>query len=585
MRARRSKNENFQWRFVILKIFFLCVGAAIIGRLFSLQILDHQKYAAAADRQQGVSLTLTAKRGMMYFQDKDGNRKIAALNKEWPAVAVIPKSVKEPETVSLELSSALNISKESIDALLAKTTDPFEIVARKIDPQKAEAIDSKKLSGVQVFSEFRRFYPGGSLASQALGFINFEKDIETGQYGLERFYNAELSGEAGILSSTKDAKGTLLYLGRKILKPQENGAGVILTIDPNIQKKSEEEIKKLVKKWDAESASFLVMDPLTGKILALGGYPDFDPNYYSKERDISVFNNPIISSQYELGSIMKPVTMAAGINEGLVNPDTTYTDTGEAIIGAFHIKNYDLQAHGVQTMTQVLEKSLNTGAMYVETLLGKETFLSYMESFGFGEKTGIQFPNEARGNISNLSYNRDSDYATASFGQGISITPLQIAVAISAIANGGTLVQPYLVDSIEDDSGNRTIIEHPSKGQVISKETSEMVTKMLVSVVENGFDNHAGIQGYFVAGKTGTAQVPYKDKRGYDPNRAIHSFVGYAPAFHPKFLMFIQLNEPRGVKFASSSITPTFHEIAKYMLSYLQIPQDIQAAPKKSTLR
>ncbi|MEK7149171.1 MAG: penicillin-binding protein 2 [Patescibacteria group bacterium] len=585
MRARRSKNENFQWRFVILKIFFLCVGAAIIGRLFSLQILDHQKYAAAADRQQGVSLTLTAKRGMMYFQDKDGNRKIAALNKEWPAVAVIPKSVKEPETVSLELSSALNISKESIDALLAKTTDPFEIVARKIDPQKAEAIDSKKLSGVQVFSEFRRFYPGGSLASQALGFINFEKDIETGQYGLERFYNAELSGEAGILSSTKDAKGTLLYLGRKILKPQENGAGVILTIDPNIQKKSEEEIKKLVKKWDAESASFLVMDPLTGKILALGGYPDFDPNYYSKERDISVFNNPIISSQYELGSIMKPVTMAAGINEGLVNPDTTYTDTGEAIIGAFHIKNYDLQAHGVQTMTQVLEKSLNTGAMYVETLLGKETFLSYMESFGFGEKTGIQFPNDAKGNISNLSYNRDSDYATASFGQGISITPLQIAVAISAIANGGTLVQPYLVDSIEDDSGNRTIIEHPSKGQVISKETSETVTKMLVSVVENGFDNHAGIQGYFVAGKTGTAQVPYKDKRGYDPNRAIHSFVGYAPAFHPKFLMFIQLNEPRGVKFASSSITPTFHEIAKYMLSYLQIPQDIQAAPKKSTLR
>lgn len=561
------------------------MGAAIIGRLFSLQILDHQKYVAVADRQQGVSLTLTAKRGTIYFQDKDGNRQIAALNKEWPAVAVIPKSVTEPEKVSLEISLALGIPKESIDALLAKTSDPFEIVARKVDPQKAEAIDSAKLPGVQVFSEFRRFYPGGSLAAQALGFINFEKDIEMGQYGLERFYNAELSGETGILSSTKDAKGTLLYLGRKILKPQENGAGVVLTIDPNIQKKSEEEIKKLVKKWDAESASFLVMDPLTGKILALGGYPDFDPNYYSKERDISVFNNPIISSQYELGSIMKPVTMAAAINEGLVTPDTTYTDTGEAVIGAFHIKNYDLQAHGVQTMTQVLEKSLNTGAMYVETLLGKKSFLSYVESFGFGEKTEIQFPNEAKGNISNLSYNRDSDYATASFGQGISITPLQIAVAISAIANGGTLVQPYLVDSIEDDSGNTTRVEHPSKGQVISKETSETVTKMLVSVVENGFDNHAGVLGYFVAGKTGTAQVPYKDKRGYDPNRAIHSFVGYAPAFHPRFLMFIQLNEPKGVKFASSSITPAFHEIAKYMLSYLQIPQDIQTAPKGSALK
>lgn len=582
IRRRTYTNDNFDWRFFILKIFFFCVGAAIIGRLFSLQILEHKKYVGLADRQQGVSLTIPSKRGTIYFQDKNKVLQAAALNKEWPAVAIIPKDISEDERVSLVLSSVLAIPKEALEKTLSKKDDPFEIIARKIDPAAAKKIESENLKGVKVFSEFRRFYPGKSLGAQILGFINFEKDIEAGQYGIERFFNAELSGESGLLLSTKDARGTILYLGRKILRPQENGESLVLTIDPNIQLKSEGELEKLVKKWDAHSAAFLVMDPVDGKIIAMGGYPSFDPNNYSWEKDISVFNNPIVSFQYELGSIVKPVTMAAGINEGLIKPDTVYDDTGEVVVDGFHIKNYDQQGRGFQTMTQVLEKSLNTGAMYVGSLLGKEKFFAYMKKFGFGEKTGIQFPNEARGNISNLLQNRDSDYATASFGQGISMSPLQIAVAISAIANGGTLVQPHLVEEIRDDSGNIIKPEYQTKGKVISKETSETLTRMLVSAVQNGFENHAGVSGYFVAGKTGTAQVPYADRKGYDPNRSIHSFVGYAPAFHPKFLVFIQLNEPQGVRFASASITPTFHALAEFMLNYYEIPTDIDVGNKDS---
>lgn len=577
--------RNFQWRFVIAKLFFFLVGAAIIGRLFSLQIVHHKEYREIADRQQGTSLTLLSKRGMIYFHDKEGNTQIAAFNKEWPAVAVIPNIVTDQNAVAAILSETLGIASTTIQAILSKKDDPFEIIARKIEPEKAgaleEAIKTTGVEGIRVFSEFRRFYPGKTLGSRILGFVNFENEKENGQYGLERWYNNELSGQSGFLSTLRDAGGNFLFFGRKIVKPRENGDTFILTIDQNIQRIAEKEIGKVVKKWSAESASFLIIDPMSGKILAMGAYPFFDPNSYSQEKDISVFKNPIVDSQYELGSIMKPITMAAGIEERVIGPETTYTDTGEVVIGSFRIKNFDLKAHGVQTMTQVLEKSLNTGAMYVGSLLGKQRFLSYLKKFGFGQKTGILFPNEARGDISNLSENRDSDYATASFGQGISVTPLQIASAVSAIANGGTLLQPYLVDTIQDDSGNTITPERTPGKAVLSKETSETLTKMLVSAVQNGFENHAGVVGYFVAGKTGTAQVPYKDRRGYDPDRAIHSFVGYAPAFHPAFLIFMQLNEPTGVRFASSSLTPTFHTIAKYMLSYYEIPTDIPTENQK----
>lgn len=584
-----QRQTHFQWRFAILKIFFFFFGAVIIGRLFSLQIIKHQEYLTLAERQQGASLTLPSKRGVIYWQDKDGVKTAAALNKEWPAVAVIPKSVSEPTTAIEILSSILQISTSTAAAFFEKKDDPFEIVARKIAPEKINAlrtaIQATGIEGIKIFSEFRRFYPGENLGAHILGFVNFENDTETGQYGIERWYNDKLSGRSGLVASIKDARGNLLFLGRKIIKPRENGDSLTLTIDQNIQKIAEEEIAKVAKKWSAQSAAFLILDPMTGKIMAMGSYPSFDPNAYSKEKDIGVFKNPIVDSQFELGSIVKPITMAAGIEEKVVTPTTPYTDTGDVLIDGYHIRNFDLKAHGVQTMTQVLEKSLNTGAMFVEGLLGKDRFLSYLQKFGFGEKTGIAFPNEARGNISNLLQNRDIDYATASFGQGIAITPLQISYAIAALANGGMLAEPYLVETIEDDSGNRQTFEPNMKRRVISAETSETITRMLVSAVQNGFENHAGVPGYFVAGKTGTAQVPYKDRRGYDPNRAIHSFVGYAPAFRPKFLIFLQLNEPKGVRFASSSLTPAFHAIAKYMLNYYQIPFDYDPTLKPPAMK
>ena len=282
---------------------------------------------------------------------------------------------------------------------------------------------------------------------------------------------------------------------------------------------------------------------------------------------------PVVDSQFELGSVFKPITMAAGLNEGVVKPDTTYFDIGSVKLGNSVIKNFDGKSNKTQTMTQVLEKSLNTGAVYVEQLLGQERFLEYVKRFGFGEKTGVDFPNEISGSIANLENGRDLEYATASFGQGIAVTPLQMALSLAAVANGGVMMRPYIVEKIIDDAGNERVFGPEKKGAVITKEAAESLTKMLVSTVRNGYENRAGVKGYFVAGKTGTAQIPLKDRRGYSQD-VIHTFVGFAPAFRSKFLALLQLNRPQGNRFASNTMTPAFRDLAEFILNYYEVPPD-----------
>ncbi|MEK7464819.1 MAG: penicillin-binding protein 2, partial [Patescibacteria group bacterium] len=335
----------------------------------------------------------------------------------------------------------------------------------------------------------------------------------------------------------------------------------------------EEELDLLREKWQPELAIGIVLEPATGKILALAARPTYDPNAYSAEKDFSVFRIPIVDSQFELGSVFKPITMAAGINERVITASTTYGDPGVRRFGTFSVSNFDGRSYGTQTMTQVLEKSLNTGAMFAMERVGQERFFEYIKSFGFGEPTGIDVPGELAGNISNLSLGRDVDYATASFGQGIAMTPLQIAMGMAAIANDGTLMRPYIVEKLIDDSGAEEIRRPQEVRRVISPESSETLTRMLVSAVRNGFENRAGVKGYFVAGKTGTAQIPLQDRRGYSDD-VIHTFVGYAPAFQPRFLVLLELVKPRGNRFAANTLTPVFHNLSQFMQNYYDVPPD-----------
>ena len=566
-------HQSFHWRLVILISFFLTLLAAVILRVFSLAIVEYRRFVVAAEKQQQIFEVLPSRRGKIFAQDKSGVLLPLAIQKSFFTLVAVPKDISDHALAASNLGELLSVQTDDIYAKLAKADDPYEVIARKIDDETAAGIRALNTQGLMLVEESRRVYPQNRLAASVIGFVSYDDGEERGEYGIERAYQKELEGDRGFFEGEKDAAGFWVSVGRRIINPPVNGADVILTIDANIQFKVEEELISLREKWQAESALAIAIEPSSGRILALASSPAFDPNDYSSEKDFSVFRAPAINSQFELGSVFKPITMAAGINEGVISATTTYQDPGRRKYGGFTVSNFDGRSYGLQTMTQVLERSLNTGAIFAAERVGKERFWQYLQRFGFGQKAEIDFPGEVVGDISNLNAGRDVDYATASFGQGIAITPLQMAMAMGAIANRGILMTPYMVERIRDEAGVEELHRPTERGEVISISSAETITKMLVSAVRNGFENRAGVNGYFVAGKTGTAQIPKKDGRGYS-DEVIHTFVGYAPAFNPKFLILLQLNRPKGNRFAANTLTPAFHNLAEFMLNYYEIPSD-----------
>lgn len=571
--AQLQIHRSFYWRLVVIISFFVLLFAAILVRVFSLAIIEHRQFARAAEQQHADSETLVSLRGSIYGQDKSGMLHPLAIQETLFTVSAIPKNISDPGKTASALFEVLGMPLSELLSKLGKTDDPYEIIMRKLDSRRAEAVRALELEGISLEEESRRNYPQGSLAASVIGFASWQEDGERGEYGIEKQYQSYLKGERGFFEGDKDASGYWIALGKRILDPPVDGESIVLTIDTNIQFKLEEKLGELMQKWKPESASGIIVEPASGRIVALASRPTFDPNAYSREKDFSVFRNPIIDSQFELGSVFKPITMAGGIEERVVTATSTYEDTGAVKLNGYTIRNFDFQAHGVETMTQVLEKSLNTGAIFVEQRLGRNRFLNTIERFGFGEKTGIDFPGEVSGDISALQAKdtRDVNFATASFGQGIAVTPLQMAMAISTIANHGVLMRPFLVEKIIDANGTEEVIQPEVVRQVVSPETAETISKMLVSVVKNGFDKRSGIEGYFLAGKTGTALIP---SRGGYSDEVIHTIVGFAPAFDPKFIVLLQMNKPTGNRFASNTLSSPLHDLSEFMINYYEIPPD-----------
>lgn len=557
-------------------LFFCVVFAALIGRLFFLQIVSHRDYVTLAAKQHRIVQEISPERGGIFMQDKSGSPVPLAVNRVYKTLIVSPKLVVDPDFLASYLAAEFSLDKETLLKRFSNKDDEYEVIARKVEPDHSEQIEQKKLVGVFFQEEKLRVYPHGAFASQVVGFVSKQEDKEEGKYGLERFYEKELAGTQGVLDGSKDVSGFWVALGRRIINPSKDGSHVYTSIDYNIQLKAEDILGKLQKKWQSASGIALVIEPKTGRILAMANVPTFDPNMYSKEKNFSVFLNPAVQAMYELGSVMKPITMASALHEHIVTPEKTYIDTGEVKFGTYTIRNFDEKAYGLQTMSQVIENSLNTGMVFVSRILGKEKQLDYVKRFGFGQKTNIDLGGEVNGSIVSLEKGKDGkdiDFATASFGQGIAVTPIQLAAAIGAIANQGKLMKPYVVDRVVDDSGN-TVVRNPVEVRsVISQDASEATTKMMVAAVRNGFENHAGVKGYFVAGKTGTAQIPKTDGRGYS-DTYIHTFVGFAPAFNPKFLVLLELVDPKGNRFAANTLTPAFHDLAQFILNYYEIPPD-----------
>lgn len=574
-RAKRQHDDHIGRRMTILLLFFFIAVGALISRLFILQILHHREYVDLASRQHNSVQEVFPERGLVYVQDKKKNLIPLALNQTRSTLVASPRLVKNPSEIADAIAEIIRMPREKILQQLSKREDSYEILAKRVEPALREKIEKKKIPGLIFEEERGRIYPHNALAAHVVGFVSKIDEKETGQYGIERFLEDDLGGEKGFLEGAKDASGFWIALGRKIVHPSKNGSSVVLTIDYNIQTRAEEVLEAAKEKWHAPSGAILVIDPQTGKILASAGSPSFNPNEFSNQKNYSVFLNPLVQSTYEAGSVMKPITMAGGLEERLVTPDATYHDTGVVKVGGYEITNFDGKAYGVRTMTQVLEKSLNTGVAHVAKLLGPKRQYEYLRRFGFGEKSGIDLPGELPGNLTNLDSGREVDFMTASFGQGIAVTPLQLAFAIGAIANHGNLMKPIIVEKVTDDSGNTVERKPEIRRRALSPDTAETLTKMLVSVVQTGYENRAGVKNYFVAGKTGTAQIPNREGRGYS-DKVIHTFVGYAPAFRPRFLAVLLLNEPQGNRFASNTLTSSFHDLAEYILNYYEVPPDEQ---------
>lgn len=543
--------QNTENRILILLIIFILLGLLIWGRFFYLTVIRHEYYLEKA-RILSANSNIVAPRGGIFLTDKTALPYAAALNKEFPLVYAVPAKIKEPEILAEKLAPILELDKDILLQKLSKVGDPYEILKKRVSEEVIDAIKNQNNDGISIGDETLRYYPEGLYLSHAVGFLGFDKNGQVGQYGLEEYYNKELSG---LVSS----------------------ADLILTIDLAIQSQAGLLLQKIVKDWQADGGSIIIMNPKDGSIFAMVSLPDFDANNYAVVLNPNFFVNPVTLKRYEPGSVFKPITMAIGIETGAVTPETEYYNTGTVKVADKIISNsIPDKILGWQTMVKVLEQSLNTGAVFVEQKVPKDVFLKYLKDFGINSKTGIDVA-EVNGDLSILSDMRDINFATASFGQGVALTPIELIRALSVIANGGKLIRPRLVEKIIYHNGDDY---NPPVGgknefikQIISSETSTKLISMMVKVVENGSGRRAGVTGYTIAGKTGTAQVPDLKKGGYK-DEYIHTFVGFAPAYDPKFIALIKLDNPKGVRFAESTVVPAFSDLAKFIFSYYQIPPD-----------
>ncbi|MFA5643950.1 MAG: penicillin-binding protein 2 [Patescibacteria group bacterium] len=679
----KFKNNRLYTLIAIIFLFFL----SMIGKLYSVQITNHDKYLAKADSQHRIFNELKASRGEIYLKQNSSDLYPVALNKDYASIYINPRALSEEDILSI-LGEVFNVfHRETVIAEVDKFLEEEEkkeiendlgyidslslgeedkvirkqevlnkyndlklnpewlefrnmkrdleikereqniineyflkvnvsdkysrLVRRKIE--KDDLIElyfnilkddfslstssdlliknkkillsddrdvSNEITGFYYEWESLRYYPEKNFLSNVLGFSNLEN---VGNYGLEGFFDYELKGDDGFLLGDKGSyRGTKIVIDKREYQAPTEGQSLVLTIDYAVQLYVCQKLEEAYNKHKFESGSITIMEPQTGKIIAMCTWPNFDPNNYQAIEDPNIFDNQVVSYQYEPGSVFKTITMAISIDQGKITPNTYYEDRGQVNIKGWPkpIKNSDFSTkgggHGWVDMNYVLENSLNTGAIFAANQVGAKVFSEYLQKFGFGEKTGIELSSESPGNIQTLLSDKvkEIDFSTASFGQGIAVTPLQMLASYAVIANKGVLMKPYLVDEIRDEQGELIKkVEPQVVRQVISAETAEAVSAMLVNVVEEGHAKKSKIEGYYIGGKTGTAQIP-SPSGAYLANQYIHNFVGYGPINDPKFVMLVKFDKPKTSVFAEGTVVPVFGEITDFLLKYYQIPKE-----------
>lgn len=555
--------KSAKLRLILILIFFAAFYILILEKLFFWQVIKADVLKEVSAKQSSDILKIQAKRGEILFSDNFP----LGTNKTSYLLYANPKVVEDADKYSKLLSSVLEVNESTISAQLKKNLFWVRLASR-LEDSKKQKIEGLRLRGLGFQEISDRYYPEASMAAHLVGFLGKNKtDENQGFFGLEGFYNSQLSGRDGSLYVVKDALGHPVVNDIREEK-KIDGRNLILSLDRTIQYIAKKRIKEGVEKYEAEGGSIIVMEPKTGKILAASSVPDFDPQHYYNF-DAPSWKNPIISDLYEPGSTFKVLVMSAALDTGKVKPDTKCdTCAGPIPIYEYSVSTWNKKYFPNSTMTEVIQHSDNTGMVFAGRRLGRDNLLKYLEDFGIWDNTGVDLQGEVSAEKRDIW--REIDLATASFGQGISITPLQLATAVNAIANGGKLMKPYLVQEIIEEDGNRIQIKPEVKKKVIKESTAKVMTWMMVNAVEKGEAKWTKLPNYSIAGKTGTAQIPVAGH--YDPNETIASFVGFFPAEDPKITMLVLVKKPKTSVYGSETAAPIFFATARDIINYLGIP-------------
>lgn len=564
-----------QFRIRLIFLLIAAIALVLVLNLYMVQIIKGETYRNAAERQYVTPSKSIFERGKIYFTNKDGTTLSAATLKSGFNLSINPSKLKDSLDAYKKLSSIVPIDEAKFFSKASKKNDPHEDIEKRISEEQAEKISLLKIPGVELSRERWRVYPGEKLAANTLGFVGYSGDTFSGRYGLERYYDDTLKRDDGVAYVNFFAE-IFSNINKVVSKDNQREGDIITSIEPTAQSFFEKEVGGISDKWRSKMTLGVIINPVNGEVYSMAVNPTFDPNLYGSETDVNVFSNPIVEGVFEMGSVIKALTMAAGIDFGSVTASTTYNDKGSITLNNSTISNYDHKGNGVIDMQEVLNKSVNTGAAFVVNKMGKENFAKYMVDFGLGSETGIDLPNESNGNITNLKSPRDIEYATASFGQGIAMTPMITIRALSSLANGGMMITPHIVNNIDYKLGlSKNISFEGEDRRVIKKETSEEITRMLVKTVDDALvGGTVKIPNYSVAAKTGTAQIAKQGGGGYYDDKYLHSFFGYFPAYNPRFLIFLLTLEPKGAPYAADTLTKPFMDTVKFLINYYEIPPD-----------
>lgn len=569
--------QKIKSRFVLIGIilfaFILCIT------LYSRQIIKGETYAIKADKQYARPKAQVFDRGSIYFKSKDGI-KIAAATIERGYVAFVnPKLMNDVEEVYSSVSQFLKIDKTTFLKIASKKDDPYEEIAHRLDQNTMQSLLSLSMPSVGVTVEAWRSYPGGVLSAHLLGLTgqSTSSSLIEGKYGIERSYQDTLDRSRESNSSIEIFAQLFVDVRDSLIGEKKIVGDIVTTIEPTVEAYLEKILNETNAIWHPDEIGGIIIDPKTGDIIAMASLPTFNPNDTSLINNASIFSNPLVEHVYEMGSIMKPLTIAMGLDSGAIDSDFIYDDPGCITLDTKKICNSDRLPRNLVNIQTVLDHSLNIGAATIAIKAGSEKVINYFsDRYNFGRKTGIDLPNEATNLLGNMRRGRDIEIATAAYGQGIAVSPIAMTRALSILANDGYSIVPHVVSEIIYSDGTSKDMEvEQVKIRSLNKTTVDEVTKILVSIVDKTLKGGAiKMPNHSIAAKTGTAQIPDPKNGGYYTDRYLHSFFGYFPAYNPKFLIFIYQVHPKGAQYASETLTDPFANMAKFLINYYNVPPD-----------